>query len=218
MLQINTIWKLSKMTLIRACEQRWSKTFYFGEPNFVELLGVMGSPPKILWNFRKCLNAPFNSLKLLEDRFAIKENGARGFRETLSSPHCRHRTVAHAALPPWPRPARSMPWPRKDKKLRRSPAPHSSLSPAPFSSRRTPNPSPSAMAAAAIVALAADSGRPGAKGRFHLHRLAVLDLHVEGIVLGCHQSTPSSPSYSRPDAVRRSDSSSSFHPEPNHGV
>ena len=45
-LQIITFWKLSKMAIIRSCEQRWSKTFYFGAPIFVELLGVMGSPPK----------------------------------------------------------------------------------------------------------------------------------------------------------------------------
>ena len=106
-LQIITFWKLSKMAIIRACEQRWSKTFYFGAPIFVELLGVMGSPPKFLWNFRKCLNAPFNSLKLLEDRFAINENGARGVFAKLfllltvatgpsPMPPCRRGLALHA--------------------------------------------------------------------------------------------------------------------------
>ena len=95
------------MSITRACEQRWSKPFYLGAHIFVEPLGAMGSPPKFLWNFRKCLNSPFNSLKLLEDRFAIKENGARGVFAKLfllltvatgpsPMPPCRRGLALHA--------------------------------------------------------------------------------------------------------------------------
>ena len=39
-LQINEFWKISKMPLLKPCEQRLPKTFYFGPPNFVEVLKV----------------------------------------------------------------------------------------------------------------------------------------------------------------------------------
>ena len=38
--------EIIKNALTKPYEQMWSKTFYFEAKLFVELLGVMGSPPK----------------------------------------------------------------------------------------------------------------------------------------------------------------------------
>ena len=73
----------------------------------------MGSPPKFFWNFRKCLNALFNSLKLLEDLFVSKRFGARGFFAKWSSPSSLSpQGSAHAATSS---PCRTMAWPSDDK-------------------------------------------------------------------------------------------------------
>ena len=48
MLQINTNWKLSKMSIIKICEQMWVKTFYFATPIFVEVLKGKSSPYEFL--------------------------------------------------------------------------------------------------------------------------------------------------------------------------
>ena len=44
MLQINTLWKLTKITIAKPYEQILTKTIYFDSPIFVEVQHVMGSP------------------------------------------------------------------------------------------------------------------------------------------------------------------------------
>ena len=38
--QLNTFWKLTKITITKPYEQNLTKTFYFASPNFVEVLKV----------------------------------------------------------------------------------------------------------------------------------------------------------------------------------
>ena len=108
MLQLNTIWKLPKITLIKSCEQMWVKTFYFATLIFVKLLKDKGDLYEFSGIYENVLVPLFKSLKPAGDLFAIILNVAGGFSGKISffSLLRRRRFLAPclrrgpAALPP----------------------------------------------------------------------------------------------------------------------
>ena len=50
MLNLNTIWKLPKLLLIKGYEQTLAEIFYFTSPIFVEHLRVIQHPYEFFWN------------------------------------------------------------------------------------------------------------------------------------------------------------------------
>ena len=104
MFQLNTFWKLSKMTITKPYEQMWCQTFYFGPPIFVLALNVKWNPHEFLQNFRKGFRASIKFNKVLLDLKAEKNKWDRGVFAKCSpplSPQClplaRHAAVE---LPP----------------------------------------------------------------------------------------------------------------------
>ena len=101
MLQLNTIWKLPKITLIKSCEQMWVKTFYFATLIFVKLLKDKGDLYEFSGIYENVLVPLFKSLKPAGDLFAIISNVARGFSRFLffSPSLCWLWHWRHAQLP-----------------------------------------------------------------------------------------------------------------------
>ena len=90
------------MPLLKPCEQRLPKTFYFTSPTFVEHLEVKWRPHEILWILKNCLKAPMKLQFLLLDLFEITENWSQGgLCEISFFPSSTGPTMATGAMP-WP--------------------------------------------------------------------------------------------------------------------
>ena len=75
---MNEFWKLSKMTIIKPCEQLLLKSFYFAPQFFLELLNDIERLHEFLQNFRKCLSASIKSLKAAGPKGKIENRKAGG--------------------------------------------------------------------------------------------------------------------------------------------